>query len=64
MARPLFDLTQANQAWIWIDKKCKAFDAFKQVVISTSVLVSPQDLDPFRIEADSSDFATGVVLSQ
>jgi len=26
--------------------------------------MSPQDLDPFRVEADSSDFATGVVLSQ
>ena len=28
------------------------------------VLMSPQDSDPFRIEADSSDFATGAVLSQ
>jgi len=26
--------------------------------------VSPQESDPFWIEADSSDFATGVVLSQ
>jgi len=26
--------------------------------------VSPQESDPFRIEADSSDFATGAVLSQ
>jgi len=26
--------------------------------------MSPQDSDPFRIEADSSDFATGAVLSQ
>jgi len=28
------------------------------------VLVSPQELDPFWIEVDSSDFATGAVLSQ
>jgi len=28
------------------------------------VLVLPQDLEPFRIEADSSDFASGAVLSQ
>jgi len=28
------------------------------------MLVSPQESDPFRIEADSSDFATGAVLSQ
>jgi len=26
--------------------------------------VSPQDSEPFRIEADSSDFASGAVLSQ
>jgi len=28
------------------------------------VLMSPQDLEPFRVEADSSDFTTGAVLSQ
>jgi len=28
------------------------------------VLVSPQELDPFWIEVDSSNFATGAVLSQ
>ena len=26
--------------------------------------MSPQDSEPFRVEADSSDFATGAVLSQ
>jgi len=34
------------------------------VVTTALVLVSPQELDPFRIEVDSSDFATGAVLSQ
>jgi len=33
-------------------------------VTTTPVLVSPQDSEPFRIEADSSDFASGAVLSQ
>ena len=28
------------------------------------VLVSPQDLEPFCIEANSSDFASGAILSQ
>ena len=28
------------------------------------ILASPQDLEPFRIEAGSSDFASGAVLSQ
>jgi len=33
-------------------------------VTTAPVLVSPQDLEPFRIEADSFDFASGAVLSQ
>jgi len=34
------------------------------VVTTAPVLVSPQDSEPFHIEADSSDFASGAVLSQ
>ena len=34
------------------------------MVTTALVLVSPQDSEPFHIEADSSDFASGAVLSQ
>jgi len=33
-------------------------------VITTPVLISPQDSEPFCIEADSSNFATDTILSQ
>jgi len=33
-------------------------------VTTTPVLVSPQGSEPFRIEADSSNFASGAILSQ
>jgi len=33
-------------------------------ITTAPVLVSPQDLEPFRIEANSSNFASGAVLSQ
>jgi len=33
-------------------------------VATALVLASPQDLEPFRIKADSSDFASGAVFSQ
>jgi len=33
-------------------------------VTTTLVLVSPQGSKPFYIEADSSDFTSGVILSQ
>ena len=41
-----------------------AFEDLKTAVTTAPVLVSPQESDPFQIEADSSDFATGAVLSQ
>jgi len=33
-------------------------------VTTAPILASPQDSEPFRIEADSSDFASGAILSQ
>jgi len=64
IARPLFDLTCSNKAWNWDTKEQEAFERLKTAVTTAPVLVSPQDLEPFRIEADSSDFASGAVLSQ
>jgi len=63
-ARPLFDLTRSEQVWTWSGKEQAAFEDLKTAVTTAPVLVSPQELDPFQIEADSSDFATGAVLSQ
>jgi len=48
----------------WSGKEQAAFKDLKTAVTTVPVLVSPQELDPFQIEADSSDFTTGAVLSQ
>jgi len=64
IARPLFNLTRSNKAWNWDTKKQDAFERLKAAVTTAPVLVSPQDSEPFRIEADSSDFTSGAVLSQ
>jgi len=64
IARPLFDLTCSDKAWNWDAKEQKAFECLKMAVTTAPVLVSPQGSEPFRIEADSSDFASGAVLSQ
>jgi len=63
-ARPLFDLTYAEQVWMWSGREQAAFEDLKTAVTTAPVLMSPQDSEPFRIEADSSDFATRAVLSQ
>ena len=63
-AQPLFDLTRSEQVWTWSEKEQAAFKDLKTAVTTALVLMFPQDLEPFQIEADSSDFATGAVLSQ
>jgi len=64
IARPLFDLTCSDQAWNWDAKEQEAFEGPKMTVITALVLVSPQDSEPFCIEADSSNFASRAVLFQ
>jgi len=64
IARPLFDLTCSDQAWNWGTKEQEAFERLKMAVTTAPTLASPQDSEPFCIEADSSDFASGAVLSQ
>jgi len=49
---------------MWSRKEQTTFEDLKTAVTTAPVLVSPQESDPFRIEANSSDFATGAVLSQ
>ena len=41
-----------------------AFDTLRRVITEQPVLVIPVDDEPYRVEADSSDFALGAVLSQ
>jgi hypothetical protein len=63
-ARPLFDLTRNDQKWKWDTSEATAFQKLKEAITSAPVLTIPADNCPFRIKADSSDFATGAVLSQ
>ena len=63
-ARPLFDLTRNDFRWCWGTAEQSAFDKLKQSVTAAPVLISSDSTKPFRVEADSSDFATGAVLSQ
>jgi len=64
IARPLFDLTCSNRTWSWDIREQEAFEHLKIAVTTAPVLALPQDSEPFRIEADSSDFTSRAVLSQ
>ena len=63
-AQPLFDLTKKGNEWKWGEAEQNVFEELKAKITSTPVLLAPDDSKPYRVEADSSDFATGAVLSQ
>ena len=64
IARPLHDLTRKTIAWKWTEKERAAFRKLKETITSSPVLIFPSENKSYKLEADSSDFATGAVLSQ
>jgi len=64
LAHPLFDLTWKDMEWRWGAEEQSEFDSLKERITTAPILALPDNSQPFRIEADSSDFATGTVLSQ
>jgi Reverse transcriptase (RNA-dependent DNA polymerase)/RNase H-like domain found in reverse transcriptase/Integrase zinc binding domain/Chromo (CHRromatin Organisation MOdifier) domain len=63
VARPLFDLT-GKAEFKWGEDQDEAFNELRRRITSTPILIFPNENKPFRIEADSSDVASGAVLSQ
>ena len=63
-AKPLTTLTKKDQKWTWGEEQEQAFQSLKLAFTTAPILRIPDDENPFRLETDSSDFATGAVLSQ
>jgi transposase InsO family protein len=63
IAQPLYVLTGKTD-FKWGEDQDSAFRALKECITSAPVLSLADDAKPFRVEADSSDVATGAVLSQ
>jgi hypothetical protein len=63
VAQLLYNIT-SNAPWRWEEEQQQAFEELCHRVISTPVFILPTDDKPFRIEADSSNYTTGAVLSQ
>jgi hypothetical protein len=61
---PLFELTRKDVAFVW-DLGCQsAFDALKEALVATPVLVQPDFKKPFRLDVDWSPRGVGAILSQ
>ena len=64
LACPLFELTWNDSKWHWDEPEHSAFEAIRDWIVSAPILMFLDDSRPFRVEVDSSDFATRAVLLQ
>ena len=63
IARSMNMLTRKDVKWQWRGEQQKVFDKLKEIFTTRPVLAAP-DLDKeFRVEADTSNYAIGEVLS-
>ena len=63
LEKPLTTLTR-NVEWQWTENEQLAFERLIYAITSEPVLMLPCPKGQFRIEADTSDYAIGTVLSQ
>ncbi|KAJ3551704.1 hypothetical protein NP233_g13028 [Leucocoprinus birnbaumii] len=64
IAQPLYSLARNASVFRWTTATATAFQQLKDKITSSPVLALANDNDPFKLEADASDFASGAVLSQ
>ena len=64
IAKPLNELMQKDKKWTWEIDQNQAFLHLKFIITSSPILVFPEPHRPYLVEADSSGYATGAVLSQ
>ena len=62
--RPLTDLTQKNEPFVWGAAQQRAFEFVKNAVTNAPVLAMYDSTRPTHLETDTSNFATGTILSQ
>jgi len=64
VAKPLHQLTKKGEEWQWADEEQRSFEDLKCLIMSTLILVQPNQDMPFRLETNASGYATGEVLFQ
>ena len=64
IVRPLNNLLKQDAPFEWKEEHTQAMDKLAQVVVANPVLQRPNYNQPFFLEVDASQFATGAILSQ
>ncbi|KAF8639125.1 hypothetical protein AX16_010366 [Volvariella volvacea WC 439] len=62
-AKPLTHL-MGNVEFVWTDEQQKAFESIRNKICKEPILHIPQSEGKFHVEANSSEFANGGILSQ
>ena len=63
LSKLLTDLTQKDKVFSWGTTEAEAFAELKHCFTTAPILAYPDNNCQFRLEIDTSDFATGTVLS-
>jgi hypothetical protein len=50
--------------WKWEDEQCLAYDTLKTAFTTAPILQIPNDVAPYQLETDASEFASGAILEQ
>jgi hypothetical protein len=64
IVHPLMLLTCKDVPWKWTPECQTAFESLKTAFTTAPILQIPNDVEPYQLETDSSDFATSAVLEQ
>ncbi|WRX16224.1 Reverse transcriptase [Theobroma cacao] len=64
LSKPLYKLLEKDVPFKFDDDCLSAFDELKQSLISTPIIISPNQTLPFELICDASDYVVGVVLGQ
>ena len=64
LAAPLNALLKKDTIFQWTEETQQSFDALKQKLTSSPVLMMPDQTRPFQIKCDASKYALGAVLTQ
>ena len=63
-AEPLVELTRKHVRFQWDERRQKAFDELKQLLMSSHVMSPPDTTRPYKLYTDACNYAVGAILVQ
>jgi hypothetical protein len=64
IAKPLNNLLKKGATWMFGNAEKAAFEKLKKLICEEPVLIQPDQMKPFKVEVDASNYTVGAVLMQ